>query len=157
MAIDAYMTVTPTGLIPQTEVEAVQGLRVGSTVRAKITNPNPRNAAFFRKWWTLVNFAFDHWEPGEILHPGIGGFVPQKDKENFRRKLTILAGYFRTVINLDGTTELVAESIAWHRMDEDRFEKLYSNTINVVLERVLTQYTREDLDDVVAALLAGYA
>ena len=39
-------------------------------------------------------------------------------------------------------------------MDEIEFETLYSATIDVILSRILTKYTRQDLDNVINQLLA---
>lgn len=130
--------------------------KVGEVMRVKISKM--RNGRFFRKWWVLVDFAYAHWEPGEILDLKYEGLRPEKNKERFRKDLTILAGHYRASYRVDGSVRVEAESIAWANMTEDEFEKFYSATIDAVLKHILTRgYTRSDLDDVVERLLLGFA
>lgn len=152
--IEGIMTVTHTGLIP--EANEFEGLKIGESVRCKVTRMSPRNAQFFRKWWSLVKFAYENWEPGEVHDDRLGTIQPQKSFDRFRKDLTILAGHYHADIRLDGSTRIEAKSISWGKMTEDQFADLYSKTIDVILQRVLTHYTREDLDDVVSKIL-GYA
>ena len=41
-------------------------------------------------------------------------------------------------------------------MDEEEFNKLWNSTISVILERVLTNYTKKDLDLTVKKLETFY-
>ena len=76
-----------------------------------------------------------------------------KNKERFRKDIAILAGFFDSTVNLKGEVRLEAKSISFAQMDEIEFEALYNQTINVILQSVLTTYTRDDLDAVVEQLL----
>lgn len=77
----------------------------------------------------------------------------EKQFNRFRKEVTILAGYHEAVHSMDGSFRLEAKSIAFSKMDEDEFTKLYNAVCNVILQRVLTTYTREDLDRVVEEIL----
>lgn len=110
-----------------------------------------RNYRFHKKYFALIKFAFDQWEPkGELSYKGM---PVSKNLNRFRKDIAILSGFFETAVNLKGEVRLEAKSISFSQMDEIEFEQLYSTTINVVLSRILTNYTREDLDLVVENLL----
>ena len=100
----------------------------------------PRNYQLHKKWFVLVNYAFEMWEPGEGM--------PEKNFERFRQDMTILAGYFDHVPRIDGTIDIVAQSISFAKMTQDTFDALYFATVDAVLKWVLRTYTREDLDHV---------
>lgn len=94
-----------------------------------------RNGAFFRRWWALVKLAFDYWsESAETITYKGRPVLPDFDR--FRKDVTIMAGFYRPVTNIKGEIRLEAESISFAAMDEERFEQLYSATINVLLQRV---------------------
>ena len=110
-----------------------------------------RNYKFHRKYFALIKFAFDQWEPkGELTYKGE---PVTKNMNRFRKDIAILSGFFETTVNLKGEVRLEAKSISFAQMDEIEFEQLYNTTINVVLSRILTRYTRKDLDEVVENLL----
>jgi hypothetical protein len=78
----------------------------------------------------------------------------QKNFEQFRADIVILAGYYETAIRLNGDTRVTAKSISFGSMDQGEFDRLYSATVDVILARVLTKYTRDDLNAVIDRLLA---
>lgn len=112
-------------------VEWANKVKLGQAVHADFKKV--RNYAFLRKYFALLNVAFDNWEPGEI-NSKYG--VPEKNFERFREDTTILAGYYHVVIRLDGSTRIVADSISFANMEEETFTKLYSATIDVLLKHV---------------------
>ena len=131
--------------------DSLKHAKMGDVVRGKFSVM--RNGRFFRKWWKLVEYAYDHWEPAEL--PCRWG-TPEKNKENFRKDLTILAGHYVSYYRVDGSMQVVARSISWASMEEEDFDKFYSATVDAVLKHILTKYTREDLDQVVEQLLLGF-
>jgi hypothetical protein len=113
----------------------------------------PRNPKFHRKFFALLNYAFDHWEPAEgrrrLKHHG----VPiEKNFEIFRKHITILAGYYTATYDLRGRLHLEAKSIAFDKMDDTEFEQLYAKVVDVLIKHVLTNYKHEDVDRVVENL-----
>lgn len=154
---EALLVKTPGGFMPQDDdsCEALSVIGLGKVIRVKFTQP--RNLKFHRKFFALVNFAFSHWEPGELEDTRWTGVVPEKSKGRFRKDLIIMAGYYDATFRIDGTTRIEAKSISFARMGQEEFDKLYSSVINVVLKKILTNYTREDLDRVVDQLLMGFA
>lgn len=137
-------------LIPadQQSADCVAKLKLGVGVKVKMTRYN--NVQFHRKLFALCNLAYESWEPAEATHKGE---VVAKNFDQFRDDLTILSGFYTSAIRLDGSIRFIAKSWSFERMDDVEKEKLYNSIIDVVLARILTKYTREDLDYVVEKLL----
>ena len=128
--------------------EDLKRFKVGDVMEAKVSKT--RNPRFHRKFFALLNFAYDHFDP----YAEYKGEQVMKNFERFREDVTILAGYGDPVVNLRGDVRMVARSISFASMGDDDFEKLYSNVIDIVLSRVLTNYTRDDLDNVIDQLMS---
>lgn len=137
-------------LMPDDEesCEVVETIKPGSVVKAEITKP--RNLQFHRKFFALVNVAFEAWDSPELAFKGI---PVKKSKDRFRKDLIILAGYGYPVVNLRSEVRYEAQSIKFGSMSQDEFERLYSSVVDVVLSKVLTHYTRSDLDEQVERIL----
>jgi hypothetical protein len=138
---------TPAGaFVPMDDTEAAKVKRIKSGDVSRIDIVQMRNGRFFRKWWVLAKYAFDIWAD-TMPEQEYKGQRVQPEFDRFRRDLTILAGYFRPVFAANGEMRVEAESLKWSEMDEDRFEKLYSATINAVLTKVLdsTRLTEADI------------
>lgn len=98
----------------------------------------PRNPKFHRKFFAMLKFAFDHWTPPRMF----GGQVVVRDFDSFRKQLIIAAGYHRTIWMIDGErVQLEARSIAWAKMDEQEFERLYEAVVRVLSEGYLPGVT----------------
>lgn len=110
-------------------------LKIGKTVIANVSAP--RNPAFHRKFFALLQYAFEYWSEmkGGIEYKGQ---LVQPDFERFRKDITILAGRYRPVVNIKGEVRVEADSISFARMSQEEFEKLYSQVIQVLLTRVFT-------------------
>ena len=141
-------------LVPASEADAelLTKIKIGAIVKLKLTRM--RNYKFHRKFFALVSFAFDYWEPAEIPDPRWPDIIPEKNMDRFRKDLIIRAGYYDATYRLNGDIRIEAKSIAFANMSEDEFEKLFSATIDVVLKEVCTQYTDEMLRGVVDQTLA---
>lgn len=137
-------------LVPadQQATDYIASLKTGAAVRAEVKRM--RNYQFHKKVFALLNLAFDAWEPTEATYKGE---VIAKSFNQFRNDITVLAGYYETTVTLKGEVRLVAKSMSFASMEQDEFEKLYSSLINVVLQRILTKYTRSDLDSVIDRLM----
>ena len=128
--------------------EFLTTLKTGDVIHAEFKKK--RNPKFHRKYFALLNFAFEHAEHGDYEYQG------QKVEPNFdefRSNLAILAGYFKPVFDINGNVHLRAKSISFANMDELEFEGLYNKTIDVILKKVLKNYSRDQLDDVVFQLM----
>jgi hypothetical protein len=137
-------------LVPVDEGNAdlLKKIKLDATLRCEIKRV--RNPKFLRKFFKLLSLGYEAWEPGIAEYKG---FEVQKDFEQFRETVTIAAGHFYVTTNLNGAVRVRAKSIAFDSMEEEEFESLYTSVANVLLERVLTRYTRADLDAVVDRIL----
>lgn len=139
-------------LIPvdQQGIEALAKLKLGAGVKVKATRIKPNNLLFHKKIFALANLAYETWEPTE---PTYKGQIVAKNFEQFRDDITILSGFYTTAVRLDGSIRFIAKSWSFEAMDDQEKEALYNAIINVVLSRILTKYTRDDLDVVIEKLL----
>jgi hypothetical protein len=126
---------TPGGFAPADDEAQDQVKKFKLGALAKMDVVQMRNGAFFRKWWALVKLGYDYFvdtcEPQEYKGQPV---LPEFDR--FRKDVTILAGFYRPVWNVNGEMRIEPESLAWSNMDEDRFAKLYDATIRVLLGKV---------------------
>lgn len=128
--------------------EYVQKLKLGASISADFKKQ--RNPAFHRKYMALLNLAYDAWEPPkQEFH----GKPVQKNFTRFRKDLVISAGFYDVVANIKGDVRAEAKSISFASMDEHEFADLYDKSVDVVLNQILTNYTREDLDNVIEQIL----
>lgn len=138
-----YLRKTMGGLVPDTDedFEASKRFKLGQVVKAEITNP--RNLAFFRKWFALVKVGFNLWDETGIRAEWKGEEI-RPDFDRFRKDVTILAGFGRPVVNLKGEIRYEADSISFGKMDEDAFEKLYNATLTTIVQKVMRGKVSEE-------------
>lgn len=115
----------------------------GAVIEAECKEP--RNYRFHKKYFALLNHAFDCWEPMQEYK----GRPIEKNFDRFRKDVQIMAGYYDIVANLKNEPRYESKSISFGSMSEDEFEKLYSAVIDVVLKYILKNYTKDDLENVV--------
>jgi hypothetical protein len=145
--MEAHFRKVPSGLIPDTEVDAelLGKIKLGEVVRLSLVRP--RNYKFHKKWFALMTLAFDYFEPPEH---GEGSawcekLSIEKNLDRFRKDITILAGYYNATYRLNGDVRIEAKSIAFGNMGTTEFEKLYSACIDVILKKVCIQMTEDQL------------
>lgn len=129
-------------------IEYLQKKKIGVGFRVSIKSY--RNYKFHKKFFCLLNYAFDIWNPAHVIH---GGYVGKKEQEEFRNNITILCGHHREVTDIFGRFHLRAKSISFAALDQEEFEKLYSKAIDVILKHILTNYTKDDLESTIDTLL----
>ena len=113
----------------------------------------PRNPKFHRKFFGLLNFAFDAWEPDRVRKSYKGRPVA-KNFDQFREDVLILSGYSEQTFDLKGNMKLKAKSISFAKMDDAEFEQVYSAVVDVILADVLKTYAnREELEEVVQRVM----
>lgn len=134
--------------VDQQGIEAVSKLKLGQGV--KVTMARHNNVAFHRKLFALANLAYEAWEPVEKEHKG----VPiTKNFDQFREDITILAGFYETRVRVNGDIRYIAKSWSFASMPDEEKDRLFNAIINVILKHVLTNYTRDDLDNVIEQVL----
>ena len=65
-----------------------------------------------------------------------------KSFDRFRKDVAILTGHYDMVIRLDGSAKVEPKSISFAKMDQSEFDKLYSKTIDLFVEKI---YGRENM------------
>jgi len=144
--------------VPATDEDKAFADKIGAGEIVKLKMTRARNYQFHKKYFSLLNLAFDFFEPPPI--PGdpekkwMKDVVPEKNFERFRKDIAILAGYYDATYRVDGSVRIEAKSISFGSMSEDEFERLYSATVDVVLKHVCTQFTGKMLDEVVDQVLS---
>ena len=137
-------------LLPLTEEdqENIDKLKSGEIYEVDIKKK--RAIGLFRKWWALLDIAYNVWEPGEI-NSQYG--TPQKTMQAFREWITIKAGFYDVYSWPNGKIRIEAKSVAFGNMSEEDFKQLYSNTIDICLQDILHNYTKDDLEQQVQLIL----
>lgn len=141
---EVFMRKLPGGVLApanDADSDALERVKTGEVVRCKIVRP--RNIKFHRKFFALIEFLFDIWS--ETVAPRTYRGTPVMPNLNrFRRDLIILTGRYDATYNALGEVRLEAQSMSFANMGEAEFERLYSDVIQVALDRVLN---RPDLDE----------
>lgn len=134
-------------LVPVTDkdYQELSELKNDTILECKVRNK--RNLLFHRKYFALLNLAFDHFEPPTDYK--YKGQPVKKSFDRFRKDIAILAGFYDIVVNIKNELRYEAKSIAFGNMSEDEFKELYSNTIDVILQKVMKESTYKDIDDAV--------
>lgn len=111
---DLALIRTSHGLVPATDAdgETIQSWKFGQVVHGKFTRM--RNAAFHRKFFALLDLAWDYWEP-------VGGLVPRQEL----RGIHGLAKFFEQASGKPGQlSDAVAAYIA--QIESERAERFPS-------------------------------
>jgi len=127
-------------------------LKMGDVVTADFKKT--RNYNFHKKYFALIKFAYEHWTPAQFEESRFQGVIPEKSFERFRKDVIILSGRYDAVYRVDGSVRIEAKSISFAKMNEESFAELYDSTINVILSKILTNYTKQELEDVVGELMS---
>ena len=148
----AILIKTLTGMMPgdPDSEKWYQKRKLGAAIRVEATEI--RNYRFLKKFFALLNLGFEYWEPGKI---SCDYGVPEKNFERFRKDVTILAGFYHSVIRLDGTVRIEADSISFAKMDDDVFADLYSKVLDVLVKKIsmLKKMGKEEVNSAVDKLL----
>lgn len=151
-----HMTKLPNGTLAPNDDEAqdcLRKLKVGQDVQVRVTRT--RNYMFHRKWFALLQFAFDQWTPHAVQTRH--GVTPEKSMDRFRKDVTILAGFYEATYRLNGDIRIEAKSISFASMSQEEFEELYSKSIDVLLKLILRDMTEDELRRSVEELIVGFA
>lgn len=108
--------------IPATDKDKEKWSKVGIGEVFKCTTINQRNYEFHKKFFALIQIAFDN--------------LPERfdftDPEHLREELIKAAGFYELRTDFHGNEYKVAQSIAFDKMDEERFQVLYERVVDLV-------------------------
>ncbi|WP_419832104.1 DUF1367 family protein [Endozoicomonas atrinae] len=114
----------------------VQQLKTGQVIRAEFRKA--RNPHFHRKFFALLKLGFDYFEPQPYRMEGTDQwFTPEKNFDEFRRWVTVKAGFYDVIGYPDGSVRVRARSLKFSSMSQEHFEQLYSTALDVLLQYVL--------------------
>ena len=129
--------------------EAMEGFRANELYKAEITQP--RNAPMHRKFFSLLNLAYETYEQPEVFHNNIRVF---KSFERFREEVIIACGHWELELNKRNNVVQRAKSISFAKMKQDEFDSLFNTAITVILSDYLTYYSEDDMNLLVSKVLA---
>ncbi len=138
MAELALQKVASHMLVPVSDDDQVfvRQLKTGQVIRAEFRKA--RNPHFHRKFFALLKLGFDHFEPQPCQMAGTDQwFTPEKNFEEFRRWVTVKAGFYDVIGYPDGGVRVRARSLKFSSMSQEAFEQLYSTAVDVLLQYVL--------------------
>lgn len=126
------------GLFPATDEDMEKLLRVKKGEVAEVNVKVLRNYALLRKFWALVNVAWSFLTEAQqkFFHDSVDGF---------RCTLEVAAGYYDEFYDLTRKTWIQKpKSIAFDKMDEAEFSKLYEAVVNVIFKIFLKQVDKDE-------------
>jgi len=123
--------------IPASDYETEKLKKLSTDEMYEIDVKVTRNPKFHRKAFAFLNYCFAHWKGPNEYQDEAAQFLA------FRQEMTILAGYYSKVFKVDGSLKLIAKSLAYGDMEQDEFEAWYSAVINVALDKIFVNATKE--------------
>ena len=103
----------------------------------------PRNPHFHAKVMTFFRYCFAHWKSDREFMDEKGQF------DNFRKELTVLAGYRDVYYKLDGSLRVEAKSLSYGSMDELTFQSCYQALIQAAMQNIFTGSDEETYNKLV--------
>ena len=95
----------------------LRGLSVGEVVKVKVSKP--RNGKFHNKHFALLQVGFENQDQFDSF-------------DDWRRAVTIEAGFYQDRKMFDGTVMREAKSLSYASMDELEFSRLFDASLRVV-------------------------
>lgn len=141
---------TPAGLVPADDraAEWFAKVKMGQPVSASVKLP--RNGKFHRKFFAMLDVAYSNHDWPEISTKW--GNV-RTSPEMFRKYVIVKAGHYEADLTPHGEIRVVPKSIAWAKMDDEEFSRLYSDVLNVILMEFLTNWTDGDMERAVHMMM----
>lgn len=129
-------------------------LEPGEMAQAEMTIP--RNYLFHKKLFALLNVGYEAFEPNR-KHKSYKGKTIEKNFDQFREDVTILAGFYEQTFDLKGRMKIRAKSISFAKMDDAQFSELYEAVLTVILREVCVNYKDRDELNAVVERVMGFA
>lgn len=131
---------TPTGLKPMydEDYDSKKMLKVGAVYEATIKEM--RNVAFHRKYFSLINLAWEYLDEHQRA-------FFKEDVNAFRKTVEVAAGHYEPVYSVARQSWLeVPKSIAFDKLSESDFEQLYEKVKNVIFNMFIPQANRDEFE-----------
>lgn len=106
--------------------------------------PRERNYEFHKKIFGLIDFAYKNTELPEVEHEGK---TIKKSKEQFRKELTILSGFYSADVVGKDQIRFIADSLSYSKCSQSKAEKIFNSMLDVVANMLNSAgYDRETLE-----------
>lgn len=116
------------------DYELLKKVKVGTIVKAKIVQP--RNVKFHRKFFALINAAWDCLTEQQRTN--------LRSKDTFREQLLITSGFSEPLFDINGQQFLErAKSISFAKMDEPSFNEVYNRVLDTILTLLIADGVSE--------------
>lgn len=115
---------------PASDLEAkrLERLKTGCVFEVEIVQR--RNPRFHGKVFAFFNYVFECWHQGHEFQD------EDKQFNEFRKQLTILAGFHDELYDIGGNLKLEAKSLAFDKMEQEEFEQCYNALIRAAIVNV---------------------
>lgn len=121
----------PGGLLqPANDIEAKRMERLKSGHTFEIDIKQSRNQGYHGKMFSFFTFCFEYWRGGNEFQDDKAQF------DEFRKGLTIQAGFYNQVFNLDGEVSISAKSLSFESMEQEEFESCCNAMMQAALNTV---------------------
>jgi len=137
------LTRTLTGLAPADDTAAavIRKIPCGESVLVDIRRP--RSHKRLRLWWATANLLFqncDQFRSQEIAH----------------QWMKLQAGHATVIVSkTTGEEFLVADSIAFSRLDETEFNAVWQRACKAICEHILPTLSQPDLENEILRIVGG--
>lgn len=128
----------PWGFVFATDEDAEKGRKIKLNQPVEVSVKVLRNYAFLKKFWALINTAWSFLNEAqqEFFHNSVDGF---------RCTLEVAAGYYDEFYSATRREWLQKpKSIAFDKMDEAEFSKLYEAVVDVIFKIFLKQVNKDE-------------
>ena len=120
------------------DYEELRKIKVGTVVKARIVQP--RNVKFHRKFFALINAAWDCLTEQQRIN--------LRSKDTFREQILITSGFSEPLYDINGRKFLErAKSISFAKMDEPAFVEVYNRCLDTILTILIADGVPEDQFD----------
>ena len=119
-------------------VEKLTKFKTGEQYEVEIKRT--RNPSFHRKAFAFFNFCFEHWAGGHRFMEEYLQF------DQFRKELTILAGFHDSYYSISSEARLEAKSLSFGSMDQDEFEACYHALIQAAMTHIFRSSDEQTLN-----------
>lgn len=133
-----FCTNTVRGLVPNydEDFEEKKKLKIGQVYQIDVKKA--RNYNFHRKYFALINCAWEYQTEGVVNHFN-------NSVDSFRKTVEMAAGHFEKLYSI-GRAEWIEQpkSISFDKMDEFEFQDLYDRVKGVLFSVFLKNITEEE-------------
>ncbi len=125
-------------MIPADDLQVEKLTKLNNYEEYEHDIPLKQNGKLHRKIFAFFAFCTQHYYGDSEAHKD------EYQLDYVRKKLTILAGYYRQVFNRDGGFEIVARSLNYEKMSPEERSDFYKRIINAAIKRVFDRTTDEN-------------